>query len=303
MLIANLVMLARPEHWIKNAIVLLPVVFAKRVFDTTAWIQAGLAAVAFCFASSAVYAINDIMDRQRDRQHPLKRNRPVASGRVSVGLATCQAAILAAVALAVAFGTNRLVLFTILAYIILQTGYSFHLKQEIIVDVICIALGFVLRAGAGALAIRVDVSPWLVVCTFTICLFMGFCKRRNEIGTIDDIETAANHRRTLRDYTPELLTHLITLSAGIAIVSYLVYSSSPRTVEYFGTAYLVYTLPLVVYGICRFAMQSMSAAYKDPVDIILKDRPFQITLALWFVCAVVIIFWGRSLESALLGFH
>jgi len=297
----DLVRLARPTHWIKNGIVLLPVVFARRVADPSAWLQAGLATVAFCLASSAVYAMNDILDRRRDRLHPAKRNRPVAAGRVSVRAAGIEAAVLALAGLGVAVAANVLVVASVGAFLLLQAAYSAGLKQRMLVDVICIALGFVLRAMTGALAIRADVSPWLVVCTFTLCLFMGFSKRRNEIASLTDLAEAARHRPTLVGYTPELLTHLITLSGGLAIVSYLLYASSPRTIGEFGTPYLVYTLPLVVYGVCRFAMLAMQGAYSDPMHLILRDRPFQVNLALWFLLAVAIIFRGEAIEAWLAG--
>lgn len=265
--------------------------------DAAAWLQVGVAAAAFCFASSAVYVINDIRDRYQDRDHPLKKDRPLASGRITPKTAIAEAVLLAAMALVISLGANVLVLVSVIAYFVLQAAYTFRLKRKMIVDVICVALGFVLRAGAGALAIRVAVSPWLVVCTFTICLFMGFCKRRNEIGTIGAAEVAARHRRTLIVYTPELLTHLITLSAAIAIVSYLLYATSPRTIDHFGTGYLVYTLPLVVYGICRFAMLSMKATYEEPTDLILHDRPFQAAVGLWLAAVLAIIVWGKNLQG------
>jgi 4-hydroxybenzoate polyprenyltransferase len=298
--LGELVRLARPSHWIKNAIVLLPVVFAKSVLDAASWARAGVAACAFCLASSAVYAANDIVDREQDRQHPDKGLRPVAAGRLSIVSAATESILLAVAALALAYGVNPLVCLCVLAYLLLQMAYSLYLKSKMIVDVICIALGFVLRAAAGALAIRVEVSHWLVVCTFTLCLFMGFCKRRNEVGLIGDMEAAVGSRPTLSTYTPELLTHLITLSASIAIVSYLLYASSARTIGNVGTPYLVYTLPFVVYGVCRFAMLSMTARYRDPIDLILSDRPFQATLALWFGCTFVVLFWGSDLETLFL---
>ena len=281
--------LARPRHWVKNVIVLLPVVFARQMGSASAWWRAGVAAAAFCCAASAVYAFNDVMDRREDRYHPSKRDRPVASGRIGVGAATVESAVLVVFAVLVGLLANRLVLLTVLAYLVLQLAYSAFLKHKMLLDVICIALGFVLRAVAGAVAIEVSVSPWLVVCTFTICLFVGFCKRRNEIADLGGHEAAGNHRRTLSGYTPELITHLITLSGAVAIVSFVLYATSSRTVAHLGTHALVYTLPLVVYGVCRFAMLSMRAVYDDPTDLILRDRPFQATVALWVGCVVVVV--------------
>jgi len=168
--------------------------------------------------------------------------------------------------------------------------------------VMLVAAGFVLRAAAGAVAIRVVISPWLVVCTFTICLFVGFCKRYNEVVTLaDGPDEARRHRPTLDGYTPGLLTHLITLSAAIAIVSFLLYATSPMTLERFHTIGLLVTLPLVIYGVCRMAMLSMMGRYADPVEIMLRDWPFQMTVVLWTALAAVAVMWGEAIEAWLAG--
>jgi 4-hydroxybenzoate polyprenyltransferase len=222
--------------------------------------------------------------------------RPLAAGQISLLAAAAEAALLFVAAVAVAWTVNQIVLGIIVAYLLMQLVYTLWLKQKMLVDVICIAMGFVLRAAAGAVAIPVEVSPWLFVCTFTICLFMGFCKRCNELATLAVREEARQHRRTLGGYSPELLTHLITLSAGVAIVAFLLYASSNRTVNNLGTNYLIYTLPAVVYGISRFAMLSMKGVYSDPTALILRDRPFQYTMAIWFATVIAIIFWGHDVE-------
>ena len=293
----DMVRLARPRHWVKNGIVLLPVVFARRIRDPWAWWQALAAAAAFCLASSAVYALNDVLDRREDRAHPHKKDRPVAAGRVPPRTAALQAVVLAGLSLAAALGVSGGAALMVLSYLALQAAYSFYLKEKMIIDVIAIALGFVLRASAGAVAIRAAVSPWLVVCAFTVCLFMGFCKRRTEVATLEGGGNAADHRRTLQGYTRELLLHLITLTAGVAIVSYLLYATSPRTVEQFGTPYLAYALPVVVYAVCRFAMLSIEARYADPIELMLRDRPFQLAVALWLALAAVVVLWGADLQG------
>jgi len=293
----TIIQLIRPSHWTKNVLVLAPVVFAMRVCDPRAWYQAALATVAFCLASSAAYVFNDIHDRERDLRHPAKSNRPLASGRVSVRAAVAIAAILLLSALGVALAANSRVLAVVAAYLLLQAAYTLALKHRMLLDVICIALGFVLRAVAGAVAIPVVVSPWLFVCTFTVCLFMGFCKRCNEIATVGGIDEAGEHRFTLASYKPELLTHLITLSAAVAIMGFLLYASSGRTVRSFGTNFMIYTLPVVIYGVFRFAMLSMRGSYIDPMDIILNDRPFQATVLIWVAAVVVVIYWGHQLQD------
>jgi len=292
-----MVRLARPEHWIKNVLVLFPVVFSLRIADANVWLRAIVAAAAFCLATSGVYVLNDIIDRDRDRLHPRKKGRPIPSGQVSVSAASAESATLIVVALLLACGVGIPVAAVILGYVVLQTVYSLWLKSKMILDVMCIALGFVLRAVAGGVAIRVEISPWLFICTFTICLFLGFCKRRSEAASIRDPSAAAAHRRTLPGYTRDFLTHLTTLSAGIAIVAYLLYATSPRTIENFGTIYLIYTLPIVIYGVCRFEMLSGSGRYVDPTDLVLHDRPFQVTVLIWAIAAAGIMFFGRDLQE------
>ena len=288
----------RVPHWIKNVIVLFPVIFAVRMADPSAWVRAAAAALAFCFASSAAYILNDIRDRDADQHHPRKRHRPIAAGHLGLGAAWTQCLILAAAALAVAFAVNRGVLAFVAAYLALTLAYSLGLKHKMLLDVMLVAAGFVLRAAAGAVAIRVVISPWLVVCTFAICLFLGFCKRYNEAVTLSGgPDEARRHRPTLDGYTPGLLTHLITLSAAIAIVSFLLYTTSPMTLERFHTIGLLVTLPLVIYGVCRMAMLSMMGRYADPVEIMLRDWPFQVTVALWTALAAVAVMWGEAIQT------
>ncbi len=299
----EIIRIARPGHWVKNIVVFLPVVFGMRATDGQAWLRALGAAVAFCFVSSFSYIINDIRDRANDRCHPRKKDRPLASGRLSVSTAAAEATVCVVLGFTIAFAISPLLCLVVAAYVVLQVCYTLLLKQKALVDVICIAMGFVLRTVSGAVAIGVVISPWLFICMFTICLFMGFCKRYNEIVTIGDMTRAENHRNTLIAYTPDLLTHLITLSAGIAVVAFLFYGLADSTVEQFGTNYFVYTLPLVVYAVFRFAMLSMKGAYADPTDLILRDRPFQATVALWAISAFAIILWGRELTGWIEGLY
>ncbi len=299
--------LLRPSHWIKNVMVLLPVLFALRIADGWAWLRASLAGGAFCLLSSAVYILNDLRDRDRDRLHPAKAHRPLARGAVGVG----QAQVLFAVSLVGALlvwapllwvGPDRSaslgVLIVLGAYLLLQIAYSYRLKRVLILDVVCIAMGFVLRALAGAVAIQVEISPWLFVMAFTLCLFMGFCKRYNEQAVLDDRD-AVGHRDTLAGYDRQLLTHLVTLSASTAVMGMILYSLDQRTIEHFGTNYLVYTLPVFLYGVFRFAMLSMAGSYSGPTDLILRDRPFQLTVVLWMLAAAGVIYWGPELTTSL----
>jgi len=302
-MIKSIVKLARVDHWIKNIVVFSPVIFALQMNNGDAWLNALIAAVAFCFASSFAYALNDIKDADADRKHPTKKNRPVASGAISKPTALLLAVIFLIIAFGISISVSKILAFTIVFYLTIQIAYSEFLKHKPLVDVICIAMGFVLRAAAGAVAIKVILSPWLFICMFTICLFMGFCKRYNEMVTLGDTENAGTHRSTLLMYTPDLLTHLITLSAAIAIIVFLFYGLSPETVQRIKTNYLIYTLPLVVYAIFRFAMLSMKGVYNDPTELILKDRPFQVTMLLWAIATVGIISYGEKIQNWLLGIY
>jgi len=292
--IRQMIQLARPRHWVKNLVVFIPVVFGRRMGDIEAWTQAGAAALAFCFASAFAYIINDIKDRRADLAHPLKKGRPLASGKIGLKPAIAEAMVFLLAAVAISGGVSIIVLVMVLIFVALHLSYTLALKREVLLDVICIALGFVLRAGSGVAAIRGEVSPWLFICMFTICLFMGFCKRYNEVVTLQDKLSAESHRPALLEYSPELLTHLVTLSAGIAVIAFLLYGLSESTIERFGSIYFVYTLPIVIYGVFRFAMLSMKGSYGDPTDIIFNDRSFQATAVIWIVIAVGIISYGRQ---------
>ena len=300
--IRDMIKLARPAHWIKNVFVLMPLVFGMQLAKPDAWIKAIIATVAFCLASSFAYIINDIKDAESDRLHPRKKDRPIAAGRITVKTGLIEAFVLLVLSAGIAYSVSVPLLVMVGAYVLLQVCYSELFKRKVLLDVICIAIGFVLRAVAGAVAIDVEISPWLFVCMFTLCMFLGFCKRYNEVVTLGDVTAAANHRATLLQYTPDLLTHLITISAGIAVVGFLLYSLNERTVEHFGTDYFVYTLPVVVYAIFRFAMLSMKGIYSDPTDIILHDRAFQATVVLWLALAMTIISYGPRIQDWIKSF-
>ncbi len=288
--------LARPHHWIKNLIVLAPVLTAGLVGSAEAWASALAAAGAMCLLASGIYALNDLRDRRADRLHPDKRHRPLASGR----LRPAEGALAGVAWLVGGLGVASLVGWGVLAlcaaYVALQLAYTAWLKRAVILDVLCIALGFVLRAAAGGVAIGVEISPWLIVCTLTLMLFMGFCKRYNEVAALD-ADDRTRHRSTLADYTTGLLMHLITLSASIAVIAYLMYATSEMTVERIDTYYLVYLLPLVIYGVCRFAMLSMTARYSGPVDILLHDRPLQVVTVLAVVADWLVVTHGQDIQA------
>jgi decaprenyl-phosphate phosphoribosyltransferase len=279
----------RPHEWIKNLVVLAGPLFGLKFLEP----EVPIAFFAFCFAASACYVINDITDREADRSHPSKRHRPIASGAVSPGAAVVFAIILLAIALAGTwFFLPVAVTIVVASYFGIVLAYSLALKHRPILDVIIIATGFVLRAIGGAAAVAIHVSPWLIVCTFTLCMFLGFGKRRCELATLTNKEDALAHRSTLVRYTPELLNHLTSVSAGIAIVTFLIYTMdvSPDIPHPpFRKEYLLYTLPLVAYAVFRYAMLIESGKFSGPTQIFLTDRGLILTGLAWAIAAAAIV--------------
>lgn len=290
---ADYLKLIRPAQWVKNIVVFAGPAAGLKLFTAHGLSRTLLTFAAFCLAASAGYIVNDIMDRQADRSHPTKRLRPIASGRISIGSAAALAAVLWASAITTAaLLLPRGVTLVLCVYIGLTLSYSSVLKERVILDVILIAMGFVLRAMAGALAVDVPASEWLIVCVFTLCLFMGFGKRRCEIAMIADADEIFQHRRTLVRYTPDLLNHLITVSAGIAVITFLLYTLDAGAAHpsIFPKQHLFYTLPLVIYGVFRFAMLTELGHHTGPTEIVLKDKAMLLTVALWTLCALVVAY-------------
>lgn len=300
----------RPGHWVKNGFVVVPILFGGRYTSPEAWGHCLLALASFCLLSSAVYLVNDILDRQADRQHPRKRRRPIASGRLSVSLAASAAVVLVAAALgmtaiaaiwpstgpAVALGGWALAIWAC-SYCLLNLLYSTWLKHHVYIDVIAIALGFVLRAMAGAAAVAVGISPWLVVCTFTLCLFLGFTKRRGEMLQLSEAQARAS-RRTHGAYELPELNRLITISAGLAIMTYALYCLAPRTVEHLGSAHMIWTIPLVVYGVFRYDGISRRTGGGDVVEVLGHDWPMWATVGLYLLLSGLVIQFGRHASLA-----
>lgn len=290
----NYLKLIRPVEWVKNVIVLAGPAFSLHLTDP----RALFAFVCFCLAASACYVINDLVDREADRAHPTKRARPIASGAVSAQAALVLAAVLIAGAFVVAgIFLPRAATGTIAAYFALILAYTFVLKRRPILDVIVIAIGFVLRAVGGTFAVQVDVSPWLIACTFTLCMFLGFGKRRCELATFAQEEDAGTHRATLRRYTPQLLNQLTSVSAGIAIMTFLLYTMDRTPGELhppFRKEWLLYTLPLVAYGLFRYTMLVETGRFSGPTQIVAEDRGLLLTGVLWIVIVGLILIGTRE---------
>lgn len=294
--------LLRIPQWVKNVFVFAGLAFGRKLDHWPSVSATLLGFLCLCLLSSSVYVLNDWHDREEDRRHPRKCKRPIASGEVTPTAALLLWAVLLACGMIGSLALDRAFGLVALAYLVLQIAYTFALKHAVILDVIAIATGFVLRAIAGAVLIHVEISHWLVVCTFTLCMFMGFSKRRCELNAMAEAGNGAaahQHRRTLAVYTRDLLNHMTTLSAGIAVVCFLLYSTDQRTIREFGTNYLVYTLPIVVYAVFRFAVLVEHGQVDGPTEVMLRDRPFQAALVGWALAALLIVYRGTEIQQFL----
>ncbi len=282
----------RPLHWMKNVFVFAAVVFGQKLSGSAGEVLSAVGSavgcfLCFCLASSAMYILNDIIDRRADRLHPEKRARPIAAGTVTVGSAMVLSVLCAVAAIVGSFMLDGGFGGIILAYLVLMVLYSLFLKRVMILDCVVISVGFCLRAVAGAVVVKVSISPWLIICTFALCLFLAFSKRRSEIAQLG--ENSELFRRTLGGYTPELLAHMLDVTSGLAIVCFLLYATDERTVDIV-TDKLVYTTPLVLYCIFRFSALMQKGKFSGPVQLIVRDLPFQVGFVLWVLSCIGIIY-------------
>ena len=285
----NLLLSLRPAQWTKNLLVFAGLLFGRRLFNLPSVLDAVSAFAVFCALSGVVYLVNDIADRDSDRLHPLKAQRPIASGALAVATAAGVALALAAVALAAAYAIGPAFALVAAGYLALQITYSFPLKHIVILDVLTIAIGFVLRAVGGAVAVQVEIGHWLLVCTILLALFIALAKRRHEIVLLAD--GAVNHRPILGEYTPYLLDQMIGVVTASTLISYVFYTISPETQAKFGTAWLGLTIPFPLYGIFRYLyLVHQREGGGSPADMLLTDRPLLTCVALWALTVALIIY-------------
>jgi 4-hydroxybenzoate polyprenyltransferase len=285
----NLFLALRPGQWTKNFLVFAALIFAERLFDRQAVLTAIEAFVVFCALSGSVYLVNDIADRESDRRHPTKRRRAIASGLVPVRVATLTALLLMGGAIAAAFLISTPFGLVAMAYAALQALYSGPLKHIVIIDVLTLAIGFVLRAVGGAVAIDVSISHWLLVCTILLALFMALAKRRHELVLLAD--GATGHRPILGEYSPYLLDQMIAVVTASTLIAYIFYTISPETAQKFGTEWLGLTIPFPLYGIFRYLyLVHQREGGGSPSDLLLNDKPLLACVALWVVAVVLIIY-------------
>lgn len=277
----NLFIALRPQQWIKNLFVFAALIFAVRFIDLSA-IQQSLAAFAlFCLVSSGMYLINDTVDYARDREHPTKRFRPIASGKVSRDLAVWLAIFLFALSLSSAWLVNGQLSIVLGFYIVLNLVYTFFLKRIVIADIICVALGFVLRVIAGAVAIQVVFSSWLLLCTFFLALFLAIGKRKNEL-----LYAGTAGRGVLSDYSTELLNQMNAMVLPSVLITYALY-----TFNSWHSQWLIATVPVVLYGLFRYLyiVNKKKIDNDGPTSDLLSDRPLQLAVLLWGILIVLIL--------------
>ena len=291
----------RPSQWIKNLIVLAAYFFARwdpgqqaHASGSAAALRVAAAAGLFCLISSSIYLVNDIRDVEADRAHPVKRRRPIASGELSLPAAGMAAFLLLLAGLGGGFLLSAPFCLLACGYVALQLAYTLGLKRVALLDVFIIASGFVLRAMAGALVIDVRISPWLLLCTFLLALFLGLCKRRHEKRLLAD-EHAQQHREALADYDERLLDLLIGIAGASTVVAYAIYTLEKDTVARFGTSNLGLTIPFVVFGVFRY----LDLVYRHeqggrPEKVLLTDRSLIATVLLYALTALAVLLAARS---------
>lgn len=282
----------RPQQWTKNLVLFAGVVFSKKFMEPTLVERSVMGFLVFCALSGSIYVINDIFDRERDSNHPTKRNRPIPAGLMGVREGILFASLLIAVLLVLSWLLGSQFFIIALIFTVLNIAYSTILRSIVILDVLSISFSFLLRATAGVAVLRgevpdIELSPWLLICTLFLSLFLGFCKRHNEICFL---EGAENHRNALGEYSVRLLDQLVGLSAAVALLSYSIYTVWPNTIEKFGTSNLVYTVPFVVYGLMRY----LYLVYRrekggDPSGVLLMDKAIMMDVFLWLLSVCLIL--------------
>lgn len=276
--------LMRPKQYIKNLFVMAAIIFSSKILDLDAVYKTIIAFIAFCLISSSVYILNDIVDIEKDKLHPKKCKRPLASGAISKGSAWVLFGLLVIVSISMSFLINTSLTFILVLYLINNLLYSFKIKNVILLDVFSIAFGFILRVCAGSVAINAELSNWIILCTFFLSLYLGLGKRKKEISTLKD--NAVEHRKILREYNDEVLNQMMTVVLSSTIVCYALYSTSnPKNPN------MILTTIFVVYGVLRYNYIINTTEEGNPTDVVLNDRSLQVNVLLWVLsCLFIIIF-------------
>ena len=280
----------RPKQWIKNLFIFLPLIFGKKLFDFSVDLKAITAFCLFSLASSIVYLINDIIDFEEDKLHPMKRLRPIASGKTSIKLAKFAALILGIPCILLSFIVNVYFGWIVIAYILFNLVYSKILKRVVIIDILCIGGFFLLRIIAGSIVAGVQLSHWILFMTILLALFLGLNKRRQELRILGSRSTS--HRSVLSKYRLYFIDQIIAVITSSIAVVYILYTVDARTTKEFGTENLMYSIPFVYYGIFRYLYLIHRIRNDgDPTRILVSDRMLQIDIALWAIVCVAVIYF------------
>ena len=289
MILKYVLLSMRPDQWIKNFLVFAALLFSKNLLSLSKNIEAIIGFTIFCMITGCAYMINDLVDLEKDKLHSVKSRRPLASGKLKKDTAIKIVVLVCLASLFSAFYMNILFGIIILAYFLLNIGYSIYLKNIVIIDVVSIAAGFVLRVLGGAVIISVVASQWLILCTILLSLFLGFSKRRHELVLLED--SATSHRKVLEHYSPYLLDQMIAVVTASTLICYALYTMSKDTIEKLGTSKLIYTIPFVLYGIFRYLyLVHQKEEGGSPTEIMLTDKPMIINICLWVISSVVFIY-------------
>ena len=276
----------RPQQWTKNLLLFAGIIFAAELGDAGRWLQAAAAFVLYCAASSAAYLLNDLVDAPADRVHPVKRRRPLARGELAPRAALVSAAVLVGVAVALAVALGPVAIGFVALFLAIQAAYTFGLKHVVLVDVMAIAALFVVRAAAGADAVDVRISPWLLVCTALLALFLGLGKRRGELVLVGAETTPG--RPVLEGYSLELVDQLIAVVAGATVLAYTVYTLTARESQA-----LAVTIPFVLFGVFRYLLLLHRAGKgEEPENVLVTDIPILATVAVWAAACAAILMWS-----------
>lgn len=282
--ISDYIKLMRIKQYIKNFFVFSAIIFSNNILNTNLLLKTFIAFVCFCIISSSVYALNDAIDMDKDKKHPKKRNRPVASGRISKKNANILFVILALISISLSIVVNFRLTIILVLYLINNILYSLKLKNIILLDVFSISLGFIFRVYAGCVAIDVNLSNWIILCTFFLSLYLAFGKRKKEIETLRD--DAIEHRKILEDYDIENLNQMMVVMLSSTIVCYALYSTSNPE-----KPHMIFTTIFVVYGVLRYNYIINTTNEGNPTEIVLKDWTLKINVILWIIaCLIILIF-------------
>lgn len=281
----DLILALRPKQWTKNVFVLAALIFSKQVLVLPQLARTGLALVIFCFLASAGYLINDLIDLEKDKIHPVKSSRPLPAGKISIGTALFLAVFLGSAGIWLSYFLGWNFFYVCLFYLFLHIFYSIMLKEIVILDMLLVASFYVLRVIAGGAAISTFISPWLLVCTFFLALFIAVSKRRHELILLGP--DAYSHRAVLKEYSPGLLDQMLSIVTPSTLVAYSLYTfTSGKSVN------MIYTIPLVTYGLLRYLyLVYQKEGGGQPTEILLDDRPLQICILLWLVTSMAIFYY------------